>query len=40
MVKRKGRNLKPGQVKQWTRQWFVGLGLHQLMGTIRYPGTA
>ena len=40
LVKRKGRNLKPGQVEQWTRQWFVSLGLHQLMGTIRYPGTA
>ena len=40
LVKRKGRNLKPGAVKQWTRQWFVKLGLHQLMGTIRYPGIA
>jgi RNA-directed DNA polymerase len=40
LVKRKGRNLRPGQVERWTRQWFVGLGLHQLMGTIRYPGTA
>ncbi|MGH2831780.1 MAG: group II intron reverse transcriptase/maturase [Solirubrobacteraceae bacterium] len=40
LIKRKGRNLRPGQVDQWTRQWFVGLGLLQLMGTIRYPGTA
>jgi RNA-directed DNA polymerase len=40
LVRRKGRNLKPGQVEQWTRQWFVSLCLHQLMGTIRYPGTA
>jgi len=40
LVKRKGRNLRPEQVEQWTRQWFVSLGLHQLMGTIRYPGTA
>jgi len=40
LVKRKGRNLRPLQVAQWTRQWFVSLGLHQLMGTIRYPGTA
>jgi RNA-directed DNA polymerase len=40
LVKRKGRNIRPGEVKQWTRQWFVELGLHQLMGTIRYPGTA
>ncbi len=40
MVKRKGRNLRPGQADRWTRQWFVELGLHQLMGTIRYPGAA
>jgi RNA-directed DNA polymerase len=40
MVKRKGRNLKAGQADRWTRTWFHGLGLHQLMGTIRYPGTA
>jgi RNA-directed DNA polymerase len=40
MISRKGRNLRAGQVERWTRQWFVGLGLHQLMGTIRYPGIA
>ena len=40
LVKQKGRNLRPGQVECWTRQWFVSQGLHQLMGTIRYPGTA
>ncbi|HVC06740.1 MAG TPA: group II intron reverse transcriptase/maturase [Solirubrobacterales bacterium] len=40
MVKRKGRNLKAGQAERWTRTWFHELGLHQLMGTIRYPGTA
>ncbi len=40
LIKRKGRHLRPGQVDQWTRQWFVELGLHQLMGTIRYPGVA
>jgi RNA-directed DNA polymerase len=40
LVKSKGRNLRARQVEQWTRQWFVSLGLHQLMGTIRYPGTA
>jgi RNA-directed DNA polymerase len=40
MVKRKGRNLKAGQAERWTRTWFHGLGLHQLTGTIRYPGTA
>ncbi|HJS95613.1 MAG TPA: group II intron reverse transcriptase/maturase [Solirubrobacteraceae bacterium] len=40
MKSRKGRNLRAGQADRWTRQWFVGLGLHQLMGTIRYPGIA
>jgi RNA-directed DNA polymerase len=40
LIKRKGRNLRPRQADQWTRHWFVGLGLHQLMGTIRYPGAA
>jgi RNA-directed DNA polymerase len=40
MIKRKGRHLRAGQADRWTRQWLVGLGLHQLMGTIRYPGAA
>jgi hypothetical protein len=29
-----------GQADAWTRQWFGELGLHQLMGTVRYPGVA
>src|SRR5215211_342136 len=40
LVKRHGRNLCAGQADQWTRHWFRKLGLHQLMGTIRYPGLA
>jgi RNA-directed DNA polymerase len=40
LVKRKGRNLRAGEVAQWTPSWLWGLGLHRLMGTIRYPGTA
>ena len=40
MIKRQGPNLRAGQAERWTRPWFVSLGLHQLMGTIRYPGTA
>jgi RNA-directed DNA polymerase len=40
MFKRHGRNLRAGQAARWTEQWFGELGLHQLMGTIRYPGTA
>ncbi len=40
LVKRKGRNLRAGEAAQWTQDWLWGLGLHRLMGTIRYPGTA
>ena len=40
LVKRKGRNLRAGEAAQWTPDWLWGLGLHQLMGTIRYPGAA
>jgi RNA-directed DNA polymerase len=40
MVKRHGRNLKPGQWTTWTREWFEAHGLYRLRGTIRYPGAA
>lgn len=40
LVKRKGRNLRAGEAAGWTEDWFVELGLHRLLGTIRYPGTA
>lgn len=40
LVKRHGRNLRAGQVEEWTRQWFWDLGLYRLTGTIRYPGAA
>jgi RNA-directed DNA polymerase len=40
LVKRKGRNLRAGVANRWTHDWFWGLGLHRLMGTIRYPGAA
>ena len=36
--KRKGRNLRPGEMARWTRDEFVRLGLHRLRGTVRYPG--
>lgn len=36
-LKRKGRNLRPGEVVGWTREYFENLGLHRLRGTIRYP---
>jgi RNA-directed DNA polymerase len=38
--KRYGRNLRAGQSRLWTSKWLWGLGLHRLMGTIRYPGIA
>ncbi|RMH26601.1 MAG: group II intron reverse transcriptase/maturase [Planctomycetota bacterium] len=38
MVKRKGRHLRPGEAAAWTRQFFHDLGLHRLLGTVRYPG--
>jgi RNA-directed DNA polymerase len=40
LIKRKGRNLRAGQAEQWTPDWLRELGLHRLMGTIRYPGSA
>jgi len=36
-VKRKGRNLRPGETADWTREYFENLGLIRLRGTIRYP---
>jgi RNA-directed DNA polymerase len=40
MVKRKGRNLRPGVAQQWTSDFFHALGLHRLRGTIQYPEAA
>jgi RNA-directed DNA polymerase len=40
MIKRHGRNLKPGQWVVWTREWFEAHGLYRLRGTNRYPGLA
>jgi hypothetical protein len=36
-VKRKGRNLRPGEADRWTSDYFHNLGLHRLRGTVRYP---
>ena len=38
MRRRKGRNLRAGEMHRWTRQAFYKLGLHKLLGTICYPG--
>lgn len=40
MVKKRGRNLRPGQWLDWTEDWFNGHGLYRLRGTIRYPKAA
>jgi RNA-directed DNA polymerase len=40
MVKKRGRNLRPGQAAQWTEEWFNEHGLYRLRGTIRYPKAA
>jgi RNA-directed DNA polymerase len=40
MVKKRGRNLRAGQVLGWNEDWFNGHGLHRLRGTIRYPRAA
>ncbi len=40
LIKKRGRNLRAGQAARWTPDWFHDQGLHQLMGTIRYPKAA
>jgi RNA-directed DNA polymerase len=40
VYKRKARHLRPGEMAGWTRQSFCDLGLHRLLGTVRYPGAA
>ena len=37
---RKGRQLRAGEMARWTRHAFHDLGVHKLLGTIRYPGQA
>lgn len=36
-LKRAGRQLRAGVAERWTEDYFVGLGLHRLRGTVRYP---
>jgi group II intron reverse transcriptase/maturase len=36
-VKRKGRNLLPGEAERWSQEYFWNLGLHRMRGTVRYP---
>ncbi len=37
MLRRHGRNLRAGRAEAWTRKWFWDLGLHRMLGTVRYP---
>ena len=39
-VRRKGRHLKAGEARAWTREYFEAFGLVRLRGTIRYPEAA
>jgi RNA-directed DNA polymerase len=40
MIKKRGRNLRAGQARDWTEEWFNGHGLYRLRGTVRYPKAA
>ncbi len=40
LFKRHGSRLSAGRADAWTADFFCGLGLHRLRGTIRYPGMA
>jgi RNA-directed DNA polymerase len=40
LVKKRGRNRRPGQTRLWTEDWFNGQGLCRVRGTVRYPRTA
>jgi len=40
MIRRKSRNLRPKDVPTWTSDFFHGLGLYRLRGTVRYPEAA
>jgi group II intron reverse transcriptase/maturase len=40
LTRRKGRNLKPGEVKQWDGNFFHSHGLYRLRGTVKYPVAA
>jgi group II intron reverse transcriptase/maturase len=40
LVRRKGRNLKPGEAQRWDRNFFHSHGLYRLRGTVKYPVAA
>jgi RNA-directed DNA polymerase len=40
LIKKRGRNLRAGQLERWSEAWLHEQGLHKLLGTIRYPKAA
>jgi group II intron reverse transcriptase/maturase len=40
LARRRGWRHRHGAVSRWSFEWFRGLGLHRLFGTVRYPGAA
>jgi RNA-directed DNA polymerase len=40
MIRRKGRHLRAKDTDVWTDDFFRGLGLYRLRGTVQYPGAA
>jgi RNA-directed DNA polymerase len=40
LIRRKGRNVRPEDLRRWTEEFFHGLGLYRLRGTIQYPEAA
>ncbi len=40
MKRRKGRNLRAGEVGRWDSDFFHHHGLHRLCGTVQYPEAA
>ncbi len=40
LARRRGFQDRHGAISRWSFDWFWGLGLHRLFGTIRYPGVA
>jgi RNA-directed DNA polymerase len=40
LARRRGMRSRHVAVSRWSSDWFWGLGLYRLFGTIRYPGGA
>jgi group II intron reverse transcriptase/maturase len=40
LARRHGLRYRHGAISRWSFDWFRGLGLHRLFGTVRYPGAA